>query len=77
MEFVHVSTTSSTIINSTSVGVAGLQPKSKVAPTLITNFGFIPKKKSRDEVADVSMQIRNLIFDPEQATPVHLQRMIN
>ena len=38
---VHVSTTSSAIINTTSVGVAGLQPKSKVAPTLITNFGFI------------------------------------
>jgi mannose-1-phosphate guanylyltransferase len=50
---------------------------SAIINTSSANFGFIPKKKSRDEVADVSMQIRNLIVDPEQATPVQYIVLFN
>ena len=57
---------------SQSTTIAGQKPKSTTR-TLTSNFGFIPRKKARDENTDtneITAQIRNLIVDPEQAAPV-------
>ena len=61
-----------------NIPVAGLQQKTKLLSSTggnfksLTNFGFIPKKKSRP-VSEQSLQINNLILDPEQSTPVNIQ----
>ena len=69
---------------SQSTTIAGQKPKS-TTKTLTSNFGFIPRKKARDEdneTNEITAQIRNLIVDPEQAAPVtcfvlpHLQHQL-
>ena len=57
--------------DNTDTGIAGLCPKRKNTQPL-TNFGFIPRKKSRDSTGELSMQIKNMILDPDQSAPVIL-----
>ena len=65
--------------NNMSTGIAGLQPKPKQGfnNQSLTNFGFIPRKKTRDLTGEISAQIQNLILDPEQTTPIICDVPIN
>lgn len=68
------------ISSSRSTGIAGLEPKPNkqgVNSRPLTNFGFIPRKKTRDLTGEISGQIQNLILDPEQSTPIICDVPIN
>ena len=60
---------SNDIVHSSN-GVAGLVPKPKSVNIPLSNFGFIPREKTRNDTGELSAQIQNLILDPEQLTPI-------